>query len=315
MSKSVDPNSATVVLAKRVRAGKEAEFESWQSGINEAARAYPGFEGVEVVRPVPGVQDEYVVVFRFDSGDSLRAWLESNERAAWIARGGSLLDAAPVRHTIATPKSKTVTVVVTHRVKEGAEAQYRSWQSDIAAAVGEFEGFESTEVFEPREGNADWVVVFRFDEAKNLQRWLESDERCRCLERATPFLDSWDLHRISGGLGGWFEVSRDEQVVRTAPSWKQALIVLLALYPTVVGSGYLLHPLLLDVPSSVRILVGNITGVAVLTWLLMPITTRLMRSWLDPRASTRTSALGVVSIVSAIAAMALAFCALEGAIH
>jgi len=89
----------------------------------------------------------------------------------------------------------------------------------------------------------------------------------------------------------------------------------LALYPTVVCSGYLLHPLLVHVPSPVVVLVGNITGVAMLTWLLMPITTRLMRWWLDPRASTRTSALGTVSVVSAIAAMTLAFCALEGAVH
>lgn len=313
MSNSVDQTSATVVLAKRVRPGMEAEFEAWQRGIGEAAQAYPGFEAAEMVRPVPGVQDEYVIVFRFESSDTLVQWLESEERADWIARGGSLLHAAPVQHTIATPKSRAVTVVVTHRVKPGAEAQYRRWQSDIADAGGDFPGFVSTEVFEPQAGEHDWVVVFRFDRATNLQRWLDSDERAQWLARAEPFLDSWDLHRISGGLGGWFEVNRDEHTARTAPSWKQALVVLLALYPTVMATGYVLGPLLDELPRATRVLAGNITGVAALTWLLMPVTTRLMRFWLDPRASARVSALGAASVVTLIAVMTAAFWALEAA--
>lgn len=312
MSKSVEPApSATVVLAKRVREGMEAEFEAWQSGINAAARASVGFEAAEVVHPVPGVQDEYVVVFRFDTSETLRAWLESEERADWIERGAHLLEGAPVRHTIATPKSNTVTVVVTHRVKHGAEVQYRRWQDDIAEAVGGFEGFVSTETFEPRAGERDWVVVFRFDRAANLDRWLASGERRRWLVEAEPLLDSWDLHRISGGLGGWFDVSQDEQIARTAPSWKQALVVLLALYPTVIATGFALGPLVADLPNAVQVLLGNITGVAVLTWLLMPATTRLMRWWLDPRASRRVSALGTALVVACLGAMSAAFWALE----
>ncbi len=299
--------SATVVLAHRVRPGMEQAFEAWQDGISAAARAFPGFEATEVVRPVAGVQDEYVIVYRFDGAETLRRWLDSSERATWLSRGAPLLEAAPVQHTIATPRPSTVTVVVTHRVKQGAEARYRAWQRDIDAAVRRFEGFVSTEVFEPSGEQPDWVVVFRFDDAAHLQAWLDSEERARCLDLAAPLLDGWDLHRISGGLGGWFQANGDPATTRTPPRWKQAAVVLLALYPTVMTLRLLLTPRLSDLPSAVTVLLGNVLSVAALTWLLMPPLTRALGWWLDPRASARATSLGALTIATLVALMTAMF--------
>jgi antibiotic biosynthesis monooxygenase (ABM) superfamily enzyme len=41
---------------------------------------------VEVLRPAPGSGGEYRVIYRFDTGEHLRAWLDSNERADWLER-------------------------------------------------------------------------------------------------------------------------------------------------------------------------------------------------------------------------------------
>lgn len=299
--------SATVVLAQRVRPGMEEPFETWQSGISAAARAYPGFEAAEMVRPVAGVQDEYVTVYRFDGAETLRRWLESSERASWLSRGEPFLEAAPIQHTVATPKRTAVTVVVTHRVKKGSDERYRTWQRDIDDAVRRFEGFVSTEVFEPSVEQPNWVVVFRFDDASHLQTWLDSDERARCLKEAEPLLESWDLHRISGGLGGWFGGNGDGRATRTAPPWKQAMVVVLALYPTVMTLQLLVIPQIADAASAVQVLIGNMASVAALTWLLMPAATYALRGWLDPRASARTSALGALALVALVAGMTAAF--------
>jgi uncharacterized protein len=86
---SQDPSDAegavTTTVTRRVKPGHEAAYEAFLEGIIAAASRFPGHIGVEVFRPDrPG--GEYRTVYRFDSAEHLRAWLESPERAAWLER-------------------------------------------------------------------------------------------------------------------------------------------------------------------------------------------------------------------------------------
>jgi antibiotic biosynthesis monooxygenase (ABM) superfamily enzyme len=90
---SVDPELAagaegpvTTTVTRRIKPGHEAAYEAFLAGISGAARAFPGYLGVEVFRPAPGANDEYRIVYRFDSAAHLRTWLDSLEHAAWLAR-------------------------------------------------------------------------------------------------------------------------------------------------------------------------------------------------------------------------------------
>jgi len=56
------------------------------AGISGAARAFPGYLGIEVFRSAAGGAGEYRTVYRFDSPAHLRAWLGSGQRAAWLER-------------------------------------------------------------------------------------------------------------------------------------------------------------------------------------------------------------------------------------
>jgi len=78
----------TATVTRRVKPGHEAAYEQVLAGIGGAAAAFPGYLGEEVFRPAGGAGGEYQIVYRFDSGAHLRAWLESPERAAWLARAG-----------------------------------------------------------------------------------------------------------------------------------------------------------------------------------------------------------------------------------
>jgi uncharacterized protein len=83
-----DPQGpVTTTVTRRIKPGHEAAYEQFLAGISGAARAYPGYLGVEVFRPTPdGQGGEYRTVYRFDSAAHLRAWLDSPERAAWLQR-------------------------------------------------------------------------------------------------------------------------------------------------------------------------------------------------------------------------------------
>jgi antibiotic biosynthesis monooxygenase (ABM) superfamily enzyme len=76
----------TTAVTRRIKPGHEAAYEGFLAGISGAARAFPGYLGVEVFRPAPGGGGAYRIVYRFDSAAHLRAWLDSAEHTAWLAR-------------------------------------------------------------------------------------------------------------------------------------------------------------------------------------------------------------------------------------
>jgi uncharacterized protein len=81
-----DDGSVTVVTSRRVKKGREDDFEKWLEGIGEAASKFPGYVWRKVRRPRDHDRAEYVVVFKFDSYVHLAAWTDSPERHDWLER-------------------------------------------------------------------------------------------------------------------------------------------------------------------------------------------------------------------------------------
>jgi antibiotic biosynthesis monooxygenase (ABM) superfamily enzyme len=81
-----EDEGVTVVTSRRVKPGREGDFEKWLEGIGAAAAKYPGYVWRRVTRPKDHDLPEYVVVFKFDDYAHLRAWTESAERREWLDR-------------------------------------------------------------------------------------------------------------------------------------------------------------------------------------------------------------------------------------
>jgi antibiotic biosynthesis monooxygenase (ABM) superfamily enzyme len=61
-----------------------------------------------------------------------------------------------------------------------------------------------------------------------------------------------------------------------------ALLTMLVAYPLMYGIGMLLRPWLERLPMALRGLAMTILVVSLLTWVFMPLVTRLFRHWLYP---------------------------------
>ena len=298
---------ATVVISLRVRKGREADYLAWQDEITERARGFEGFEGTEVFQPKEGVQEEWIVVYRFASAELLAAWLDSDARKAWIGGGDELFERID-EHVVATPRgeSQPVTVVVSRKVKPGMERDFERWQMGIRQASSKFPGFVDAEHFRPVQGlQDDWVVVFRFANAETLDAWFRSEERQRWLDRVKPLVSEERMQRIGGGLGGWFPATHNE-AESMPPDWKQAVAVLFALYPTVMLLVIVATPRMESMPVAVGVFLRNVVSVAFLTWAAMPVVNRLLGPWLRP-SSMRASLLGSLAIFVAMAMMVVFF--------
>ena len=92
----------TTTVTRRIKPGHEVAYEAFLAGISGAARAFPGYLGIEVFRPTPsGHGGEYRTVYRFDSLAHLHGWLDSPERAAWLQRAEPHV-AGPMRTQVLT---------------------------------------------------------------------------------------------------------------------------------------------------------------------------------------------------------------------
>lgn len=70
----------TAMVTHKVASDKVDEFLAWQDEMLRAESRYPGFRGSEMFRPVEGVQDDWVICYRYDSAEHLDAWLTSEDR-------------------------------------------------------------------------------------------------------------------------------------------------------------------------------------------------------------------------------------------
>jgi uncharacterized protein len=267
----------TVVVARTPAHGREAEFEGWLRGLLAVARDAPGHVSSDLQPPNDAHPGEWVVVYQFADTTSLGRWLHSPVRAEMMREAADLVDGPPREQIVALAQGpEPVTGVASFRVRPGEEHRYAELHGRLVHRLAGFPGFLRSEVFEPVPGVQDeTVVVFSFDSRDHLDAWLRSDDRRAMLAEIEPFLEGERTVNVVGGFAGWFG-GRGPDVKR----WKQASVVLLALFPTSLVLTVLRQWLLPDAHWVLGVVFGNVLGVIALSWVLMPFLTRILDGWL-----------------------------------
>ncbi len=74
------PAPVSAVISTRIKPGQETAYRAWEQRIAAAQSKAPGFQGYRFEPPVPGVQEDWLAIVRFDTEANLQAWLDSPER-------------------------------------------------------------------------------------------------------------------------------------------------------------------------------------------------------------------------------------------
>jgi len=85
-------DSVTVVVTRKVKHGREADYEGWLKRLLGEAKSLPGYIGATIQRP-PSDSAEYTSVFRFDSVANLRKFEESEMRARYLREVADYVEA------------------------------------------------------------------------------------------------------------------------------------------------------------------------------------------------------------------------------
>jgi antibiotic biosynthesis monooxygenase (ABM) superfamily enzyme len=174
--------------------------------------------------------------------------------------------------------------VITRVVKAGHEKMFEDWLHGISQEAALFPGHLSVTIFRPPPGGREYVIVLQFDRPEHLGLWLDSDVRRSWIERSQSLTEEPERRAETTGLEHWFTLPGRPQ--HPAPArLKMAALTVLAAYPTILGLGIALRPLLERVPHLLGALIVTTCLTLLLTYVLMPNVTRLFYDWLYPRAA------------------------------
>ena len=174
-------------------------------------------------------------------------------------------------------------MLYSRRVKPGREADFESWARGIVAAARQFPGHLGASVLDAP-GSREYHILFSFADRQSLRAWLDSAERRRWLGRVGELLEADRGLQQLTGLETWFKLpGANVPTMKPPPRWKMWLVSLMAVYPLVLAFQALVVPRVAGLPLPLRALMFPLVLLTLMTFVVMPAVTRLLRRWLGPR--------------------------------
>lgn len=170
--------------------------------------------------------------------------------------------------------------VITREVSPGREPDYQQWWRRLVAAVARFPGYEGATLVGPPHGEPGRrMLIVRFSDRRSLGQWVGSDERRSLTAEAASF--SKEVYEEPSSLETWFAIP-GMGAVEPPPRWKMALVTTPAAYILITLILAVLSPISESWPHAASNAAVTLLMVALLTYVAMPILTRLLRPWLYP---------------------------------
>ncbi len=177
------------------------------------------------------------------------------------------------------PESESATQVITWNVIPGQEAAFEAWAHDMTTLATREEGHMGAAWLRPDVPGGAYHVVFRFTTTQLLERWMGSDERAGMVAKLKGI--ATEQGRRQTGLETWF--SLPGQTVLPPLKWKMAVVTFAAVYPLSILFNWLVVPSVKSWPIPCRAALFPLALVPLLTFVIMPRLSRLLRHWLYGR--------------------------------
>lgn len=278
-----------------IKPESKSAFVEWQGKFNAALAAFPGFISLEFSAPLSDKKG-WLIVQRFANEEALTSWRESNEYHKLLAELKKLLNQDGLKESLTDASNQfgNVTEVFVTEVNPARAKDYNVWLAKIHEVEAKFPGFRGTYVQSPNEGKGShWITLLQFDSLANLEGWLESDERKELLQESSSMISSLETHRVISPYAGWFgSIEKGGDV----PSpWKQAMLILLVLFPIVMIELKYLSPLTASLDVSLATFIGNAISVSLITFPMIPMAIWCLSWWLQSH-SPRITILGTIMV-------------------
>ncbi|MFF3332414.1 antibiotic biosynthesis monooxygenase [Streptomyces sp. NPDC002888] len=180
-----------------------------------------------------------------------------------------------------TTRREPVTTVLTWQVRPGHEHEFEEWTHQVTRCALRFPGNQGVAWLRPEDGGHRYHAVIRFSDPHRLTAWLESDERAEWHARIEGVASEVSSDRQStSGMETWFSLPGTS--VQSPPKWKMVLTTFLGAYPFTLLIQWLVTPHTASWPLPLRAAVFPLVLLPTLTFVVMPLLSRMLRLWLYP---------------------------------
>lgn len=184
-----------------------------------------------------------------------------------------------------------VTVIVTRRAKKGKINEFEEWIDGIIHEAMKFEGHMGANIIRPTDpSDPEYVVIFRFNTYENLTKWEKSEIRREWIDKSKEVAEGEPTVEKQTGLEFWFTPRSAENtggdkafVPVSPPRYKMAIVVTGIIFVLVSILLPQIRLLTVGLPLLLSTLVGVATMVLLMTYMIMPSVTKLLRPWLSKK--------------------------------
>jgi antibiotic biosynthesis monooxygenase (ABM) superfamily enzyme len=191
-----------------------------------------------------------------------------------------------------TKHSNPVTVIVKRIAKKDKIKEFEEWLSGISKEVSRQEGSMGIDIIKPtpnisNKSKPEYVIIFRFNTYENLDKWEKSPIRHEWLQKGRKLAESdYDVQKMTG-LEFWFTPYFNDESspmipLQPPPRYKMVIVtipVISILLLTLVPQIQFLTEML-SIPFPIRLVIALTITVLLMTYVIMPLLTKLLKSWL-----------------------------------
>ena len=178
-----------------------------------------------------------------------------------------------------------VTFAIARRAKSGKTEEFERWLDDIIHEAMKFKGHMGANIIRPSNmSNPEYVIILRFDNFENLEKWEKSEIRKKWIEKGKDLIEGKAKMEKQTGLEFWFTPASARASTaaeqQQPPRYKMAIVVTGIIFVLVST----LLPQVEQATVGLPVLLSTFVGVAIMvllmTYVIMPSVTRLLRPWL-----------------------------------
>ena len=178
--------------------------------------------------------------------------------------------------------NEQIYIAITRRVRPDCEVEFQQALRDFIQASFAYSGVMGAGMFVPLPGSGsrEYGVLRTFHTEQECDDFYKSPLFKAWQERVKPLTEDAPVYRKLHGLETWFRNPGQPN----QPQWKMALITYIGVDVVTTLLLWVLGPLIQNWPFLIRNSAFNVVVVTCLTWLAMPLLTRVFRNWLQPQS-------------------------------
>jgi uncharacterized protein len=178
-----------------------------------------------------------------------------------------------------------VTAVICHLVKLGQERAYEQWLHNVAIVAQQFTGHAGVSFIRPTDASyPEYAIILKFDCYQHLKTWLDSPIRQSWIDKVKPLVQGEQKVQVLTGLETWFTLP-GKPLQQPPKRYRMAILTTLAVFVVAQVLGLAIVPALTSLHPLWRSFVLTVGTVFILTYVVMPLVTRLFYGWLYPKHS------------------------------